>query len=103
MVIAAGGLYSCRLRYVSGAAQLYLSSSQVNVVVMCSGWAGWKMVQQQQEQHIGTSAYLDYLRKQIKRTDRRGKVRSCAYKCSSVPLGSRGAVRTNIVHITRKT
>lgn len=42
-------------------------------VVVAAGWAGWKMVQQQQEQQIGTSAYLKYLRKQIKNLDRRAK------------------------------
>ena len=57
-------------------------------------------MQQQQEQQIGTSAYLKYLRKQIKSFDRRAKVRSCACKCTSVQLGSRGAVYMSIIHIT---
>ena len=61
------------------------------------------MVQQQQDQQIGTSAYLKYLHKQIERTDRRAKVRSCACKCTSVQLGSRGAVCMNIFHITETT
>ena len=54
------------------------------------------MVQQQQEQQIGTSAYLKYLRKQIKNLDRRAKVRFCACKYTSAQLGSRGAVCINI-------
>ena len=102
-MIAAGGLYSCRLCCVPGAAQVYLSSSKINVVIMGLGWAGWRLVQQQQDLQIGTSAYLKYLRKQIHRTDRRAKVRSRACKCTAVQLGSGCAVCMNIVHIAENT